>query len=150
MILCDRDDSSCSPQCAKDGVFSVEVQAFMVSTGTQRDTVREFLQSAAWRFPQVYRHTHRDLWRIFDERRVSTADPNKVKASCKEFLAVYAMLRYFVECHVAARPEHSAFRASFLAACKMLDLILAAKFRFDPLRDVVPALEASRDGWSLN
>ena len=52
---------------------------------------------------------------------------DKVKASCSEMLGLYGLLRYFFELHIG---DHAAVRVefrSFLAACKVLDLVLLAK-----------------------
>jgi hypothetical protein len=128
---------------AKDGVFSVEVQAFLEATGTERATLRSFLSSDAWCFPKNSSSESRALWRVFDDRRVSSTDPQKVKASCREFLGLYALLRHFVECRVASSPAHAAARESFLAVCNVLDWLLAAKFRTSIVQDAAAELEAA-------
>ena len=125
----------------KDGVFSIEVRAFMEATGVERDTLKTALQSTAWVYPKVHDFECKQLWRIFDHRRVSSQDPQKVKASCKELLGVFALVRHFVEERVPMDPAHDAARSSFLAVCKVLDLLLTAKFRYDAIDSVAAELE---------
>ena len=54
-------------------------------------------------------------------------NPGKVKASCSELLGVYGLLRHFVECNIMRLPGLVQHIDSFLAACRSLDLLLAAK-----------------------
>ena len=67
------------------------------------------------------------VYRIFDPRRKSKDNPSKVKASCAELLGVYGLLRHFVECNIMRLPGLVQHIDSFLAACRSLDLLLAAK-----------------------
>ena len=67
------------------------------------------------------------VYRILDPRRKSKDNPSKVKASCAELLGVYGLLRHFVECNIMRLPGLVQHIDSFLAACRSLDLLLAAK-----------------------
>ena len=67
------------------------------------------------------------VYRIFDPRRLSKDNPREVKASCAELLGVYGLLRHFVECNIMRLPGLVQHIDSFLAACRSLDLLLAAK-----------------------
>jgi hypothetical protein len=54
-------------------------------------------------------------------------NPSKIKASCSELLALYGMLRHFVEERVAHIACLGPQIASFQAVCRVMDLILVAK-----------------------
>ena len=81
------------------------------------------------------------VYRVFDPRRQSTDNPTKVKASCAELLGLYCLLRHFVECNIARRPELVPHLDSFLAACRSLDLLLAAKHVLGDPSELGQALE---------
>ena len=67
------------------------------------------------------------LHKVFDERRVSADNVNKVKGTCSEMLGVYSLVRHFVEVELARLPETRIYFESFFAVCRILDLLLAAK-----------------------
>lgn len=127
----------------QDGVLSVEIQAFFAVAGVTRQAVKNFLENPSWVFPKYHSAKAKDLHRIFDVRRISANNPDKLKASCSELLGVYGLVRHFVECEVPPSDGTDAARQSFLAVCNVMDLLLAAKFRFAPVADVWPALEAA-------
>ena len=81
------------------------------------------------------------VYRIFDPRRQSKDNPSKVKASCAELLGVYGLLRHFVECNIMRLPGLVQHIDSFLAACRSLDLLLAAKRVLDDPSELGQALE---------
>ena len=81
------------------------------------------------------------VYRIFDPRRQSKDNPKKVKASCAELLGVYGLLRHFVECNIMRLPGLVQHIDSFLAACRSLDLLLAAKRVLDDPSELGQALE---------
>ncbi len=113
----------------QDGVLTMEISAFLVAADVPRIDVSRFKKDDAWLFPKERRSHCKQLHRIFDERRMSATNPSKVKASCSELLGLYGLLRHYVECTVPPVPEHERARASFLAACSVMDAMLAAKFR---------------------
>jgi hypothetical protein len=116
--------------CLQDGVFNAECMAFLKACeplGVTRGDIQTFLADEGWVFPASSKAKARQLHRVFDIHRQSDKEPDKVKASCSEMLGIYGLLRYFFELHVG---DHAAVRVefrSFLAACKVLDLVLMAK-----------------------
>ena len=113
--------------CLQDGVFNTEMSAFLVATGTPRSSLQRCLRDRDWLFPK-YRTSHcKLLHRIFDERRVSSENPNKVKGTCSEMLGAFGLVRHWMECEMAVAPAIQVFIDSFSALCKVLDLLLAAK-----------------------
>jgi hypothetical protein len=124
----------------QDGVFSSEIRAFLQRTSTPKATVQQFLQRP-WEFPHFHAVKSKQLHRVFDERR--SIDGEKIKASCSELLGVYGLLRHFVQVEVPDNVEFATARASFFAACTVLDLLLAAKFRFQCFAETVHQAETS-------
>ena len=114
----------------QDGVFVVECRAFVQACtphGVTRAMVEEFLKDGAWEFPRGVRSKCKQLHRVFSEKRTSSADATKIKASCAEMLGVYGLLRHFFAVNVNDIPEVRKEWASFAAACQVLDIILLAK-----------------------
>jgi hypothetical protein len=116
--------------CLQDGVFNAECMAFLKACeplGITREGIQAFLADEGWVFPSCSKNKARQLHRVFDTHRQSDKEPDKVKASCSEMLGLYGLLRYFFELYVG---DHAAVRVefrSFLAACRVLDLVLMAK-----------------------
>ena len=79
--------------------FSIQLQAFLAAVGVDRQTVRELL-SQPWQFPRHRAVKSKELRRIFDERRVASREPDKIKASCSELLGAYGLLLHLAECDV--------------------------------------------------
>ena len=116
--------------CLQDGVFNAECMAFLKACeplGVTRGCIQTFLADEWWVFPACSRAKDRQLHRFFDIRRQSDKEPDKVKASCSEMLGMYGLLRYFFELHVGDNVAVRVEFRSFLAACKVLDLVLMAK-----------------------
>ena len=120
----------------QDGVLTAEIGALLVAADIARREVQVFLQDTTWLYPRASRIKHKQLHRIFDERRASASnEASKIKGSCAELLGLYGMLRHFIECVATIAPEHDAAKQSFFAACDVVDAILAAKFcRLSPQR----------------
>ena len=97
----------------------------------------------AWCFPGCNAVKSKQLHRIFDDRRVSSDNPSRIKASCAELLALYGLLRHFVECEVPMTEETSLHRRSFLAVCRVLDLLLQAKHCHTDARAAAIPLEVA-------
>ena len=104
-------------------------------------STQEFVADAAWEFPKAGNTKAKNLFRVFDDHRVSATDASKVKATCSEFLGIYGLLRHYVECLMPRTPEHDAAKSSFFAVCEVLDLILAAKFKLAPMDELWRAVE---------
>ena len=128
--------------CKKDGTFSVEVACFLDVAGVSRSAVREFLADKEWCFAKANGKA-KALHRIFDDRRESAANPSRVKATCGELLGVYGLLRHYVECLVLRRAETESARQSFVAVCRVLDLLLDAKFGLASVSSIWAPLEAA-------
>lgn len=131
----------------QDGVFTSEAQAFLAAAGIERCQVQAMLRDEAWCFPRCQAAKCKQLHKVFDERRVSAANSDKLKASCAEMLGVYGLLRHFVECRVRSTPDLTLKRESFFAACKVMDLLLTAKRVLAKIEDAAPALKAATEGF---
>ncbi len=92
-----------------------------------RQDVHSFLADDSWSFPSFHRVKTRALRRMFDPRRIASDDPDKLKGSCSEFLALYGLLRHWVETEVPEDPALQPQRCSFQKLCSVLDLILQIK-----------------------
>jgi hypothetical protein len=116
--------------CLQDGVFNAECMAFLKACeplGITRGGIQAFLADEGWVFPATSKGKARQLHRVFDTHRQSDKEPDKVKASCSEMLGLYGLLRYYFELHVGDNAAVRVEFRSFLAACKVLDLVLVAK-----------------------
>ncbi len=81
----------------QNGVFHAEVEAILKAAskfGVTRRVIQDFLRDEAWQFPQCQKSKSKQLHRIFDEKRRSAAEPDRMKCSCAESLGVYQLLRY--------------------------------------------------------
>ena len=66
------------------GVFNLEVEGFLQvgsPFGVSRKQMQEFLQDPAWRYPHFQSSKKRQLYRIFDARRVGSDDKGHVKCT---------------------------------------------------------------------
>jgi hypothetical protein len=100
------------------GVLNEEVEAMMTEAGRfgiSRRAIQEFLRDQSWRFPQCSKAKAKQLHRIFDEKRQSDKEPNKVKCSCAEALGVYGLLRFFLETAIGDEVGLHNHMASFRA-----------------------------------
>ncbi len=106
------------------GVLNEEVEAIMIDAGAfgiSRRAIQEFLRDQSWQFPQCSKAKARQLHRIFDEKRQSDQQPDKVKCSCAEALGVYGLLRFFLESAIGDEPGLQSHMTSFRALCGVLD-----------------------------
>ena len=79
------------------GVFHSEVEGLLKVTkrfGVTRQRIQDFLRDEAWQFPQCSRSKNKQLHRIFDERRVSAKEADKLKCTCAEAMGVCNLLRF--------------------------------------------------------
>lgn len=91
----------------QNGIFHAEVEAVLKLAGNfgiARTSIQDFLREN-WSFPHVVNAKGKQLHRIFDEKRRSAAEPDKLKCSCAEALGVYMLLRLAVDCSSLARPR---------------------------------------------
>ena len=80
----------------QNGIFNCEAEAMLSVAsehGCTRQALQEFLRDGAWRFSRAAAVKHKQLHRIFDERRRSKTEPDKIKRSCAEALGVYGLVR---------------------------------------------------------
>jgi hypothetical protein len=127
--------------CLQDGVYTIEVQAFLKAHarfGVTRGDIERFLGDEGWVFPMFSRTKSRQLHRVFDERRISAEKPDRIKCGASELLGLYGLLRHYVEVHVGHVAGLEPQRASFDAACNVLDSLLSIK------RSLIPARAAAR------
>ena len=89
--------------------------------GISRRAIQEFLRDQSWQFPQNSKAKAKQLHRIFDEKRQSDQQPDKVKCSCAEALGVYGLLRFFLESAIGDEPGLHSHMTSFRALCGVLD-----------------------------
>ena len=115
----------------QDGAWAVEAWIFLQRAeahGTSSAAICRFLQNKAWCYPFAHHHKSNCMWRAFDSYRSQSCETaNKLKASASEVLSLSGMLRFYVDLHVPRRDELAAPRASFDAACRLLDTILLCK-----------------------
>ena len=118
--------------CLQDGTFTCEAWVFLHKCdevlGVSSADVHAFLKDPSWRWPAATHAKSRNLHRVFDSYRTSSSETaNKLKCSASELLGLYGMLRNFVEVKVRVCEALAAPRASFDAACEVLDVILLCK-----------------------
>jgi hypothetical protein len=100
------------------GVLNEEIEALLTEAGAfgiSRRSIQEFLREPSWRFPQCSKAKAKQLHRIFDEKRQSDTQPDKVKCSCAEALGVYGLLRFFLETAIGDEAGLHNHMASFRA-----------------------------------
>jgi hypothetical protein len=106
------------------GVLNEEIEALLTEAGAfgiSRRSIQEFLKDQSWQFPQCSKAKAKQLHRIFDEKRQSDTQPDKVKCSCAEALGVYGLLRFFLETAIGDEAGLHNHMASFRALCGVLD-----------------------------
>jgi hypothetical protein len=106
------------------GVLNEEVEALLTEAGPfgiTRKAIQEFLRDQPWQFPQCSRAKSKQLHRIFDVKRQSDKDPDKLRCSCAEALGVYGLLRFFLETAIGGEAGLHNHMASFGALCGVLD-----------------------------
>lgn len=125
------------------GVLTAEVEAMLMATGVSRGELQSFLQSSKWEYPHHSTAKARALHRIFDFRRVSADDPQKIRATCSELLGVYGLLRFFFELKLGRLPEHETQLQSFNAACEVIDVLLHFKHGLAAPADAAAELDTA-------
>lgn len=114
-----------------DGVLSVEAHLLIASAEVATNDLEMYLKGD-WCFPQASRAKSRTLWQLFDSARASSQE--KVKGSASEMLGLYSLLRHFVETRLQGVHGIVSQKASFQAACRIVDVILLAKQGRVPLK----------------
>jgi hypothetical protein len=130
----------------QDGVLTKELQLLITTcseVGVSRESLQAFLHDPEWCFPRGRLCKGRELHRIFDDRRRSDQNPNKIKASLSELLGVYGLVRHFLDAHIDAGGDDLVLRslASFRGACRIVDLIVLAKAKIADTTEVAMHLQ---------
>ena len=97
------------------------------SSQVRREDIKEFLADESWVFPKFAQVKTKGLHKMFDPRRISQVDADKIKGTCSDFLGLCGLLRHWVETNVQEVPGLLLQRRSFEAACTVLDLLLMTK-----------------------
>ena len=131
----------------QDGAFSTEVHLFLGACrplGVSDNDLHVFLKDKAWRWPASTRAKSRFLHRVSDAYRSSSSDTaNRLKCGASELLGLYNMLRHFVEVKIGCPAELAKERASFDAACQVLDVLLMTKRGIADIDTGATALQAA-------
>ena len=126
----------------QDGAFTSEAWLYISSTGTSHADLHRYLSAELWRWPHASHHKSAYLHRIFDTYRSSSSErADKLKASSSELLGLFGILRHYVETEVREDARFATFRASFLACCKVLDVLLLCKRGYLPVDEGADALD---------
>ena len=117
-----------------DGVLTSEAwmvvdAAVRIGVSTQTD-VHMFLKEE-WGVPQYRRLQGRELSRIFNSYGARANEShNTIKCSSSELLTLYGLLRHFAEVRLPQGDERlSGQLQCFYMACKLVDILMAAKRR---------------------
>ena len=129
----------------QDGVLSVETWLFLQRCehlGTTHQALHDFLADPAWRWPAISERKAKMSFRIFDSyRNASSETADKLKCGASELLGVYGMIRHFVETRIGFHADIAAERASFDAACHVLDVLILCKRGAAAVEDGAQALQ---------
>ena len=111
----------------QDGMLTVDAFLFLQAAGITYSRLEHYLK-ADWIFPKSH-HNNIKPYTIFNSMRArSHSEAGKLKCQASELLAVYGLIRHFVQTRVPDEPGLHVKRASFLAACSVVDIILEAKY----------------------
>lgn len=114
------------------GFVNAEFTAFLSSMhrilGVERVHLKDFLQEE-WQFPCSKRHKSRTLWQLFNEYHPNTLsdEPANFKCQVTEMLALYGLLRHFIETRIEPDGRMAAEVESFYACCKVVDLMMLVR-----------------------
>ena len=109
----------------QDGMLTVDAFLFLQAAGITYSRLEHYLK-ADWIFPKSLNRNKPHT--IFSSIRArSHSEAGKLKCQASELLAVCGLIRHFVQTQVPDEPGLHVKRASFLAACSAVDIILEAK-----------------------
>ena len=112
------------------GVFAVECSQFIHACrriGITHDFWAHLMQSS-WQFPRHHAMKIGCLKDIFSKQATDYADRTKrLKCKAGEYIAMYSLIRHFVETQLQDVRELDLERNSFECACECIDLYLEAK-----------------------
>lgn len=127
----------------QDGVLNTEFRLFLQATGIPVSDLERFLQ-AEWQFPAHMEVKHRRLHVVFNEWRTRSNDAaDKFKCSASELLGVYGLVRHFCTMRWTPTPAVELPYASFLQACKLVDVILDCKSQAIPQAQIASRIRAA-------
>mgnify|MGYP006251117275 CR=1 FL=1 len=111
----------------QDGMLTVDAFLFLQAAGITYSRLEHYLK-ADWIFPKSH-HNNIKPYTIFNSMRArSHSEAGKLRCQASELLNVYGLIRHFVQTRVPDEPGLHVKRASFLAACSVVDIILEAKY----------------------
>jgi hypothetical protein len=118
----------------QDGVMNNAVflllEACKQKAGLEMKELEVFFRQAL-SFPHMHHVKSSNLWRLFDEYHMGRSDaPERFKCSASDMLALYALLRYFIETRFREHPDRHALGPelrSFAQTCKVADALLLMK-----------------------
>ena len=128
----------------QDGTMTTETFLFICAceeAGVAKMSDLVIYLKSDWQFPAAFRGKGRLLFHVFEECRSPSRE--KLKCTCSEMLGVYGLLRHFLQTRIGNRREVAAHRASFDAACRVLDVIQSAKRGAIPMQQAAGLLRAS-------
>jgi hypothetical protein len=141
--------------CLQEGQMSAALQLFAQACETKAEIPYtwwcEYLQHPSWRFPSQNGVKMKALHRIFNEHRTGTKvdakgevtrAERKVKPRSAELLGLYGLLRHAVETK-RFPAEVGGELEVFLAACRVVDVLLGAKRRRIALAQAAQLLRAA-------
>ena len=134
--------------CLQAGLVNTATTLFirtcLKKVGIQHGDWERYLKDKSWNFPKAYSTQSQQLHRVFNSYRLSDdkkAD-DKVKARPSEMLGLYGLLRHFVETKELP-PSVNSEVEEFLAACKIIGILLAAKRHVVPLAECATMLRGA-------
>jgi hypothetical protein len=133
----------------QSGTLTAEVEAILSSTSIGRAELQSFLADDSWQYPRFSATKAKALHKVFDPRRISTEDVDKLRATCSELVGLYGLLRFFFHLKLDGVAEFSEHLQSFDAVCSIIDLLLHCKRGMaatsDTARDLRAALRLHLD-----
>lgn len=114
----------------QDGMFTVEATALLrqcKTLGVRCSDLEAFLSDDKWMFPMASSAKAKELHRVFSTWRNHDGELESIRGQASELLGLYGLLRHYVETVIGDDPRVAAHKASFDAACRVLDIILRAK-----------------------
>ena len=133
--------------CLQDGIMNVDVVLYLERCEQKIDLKMEDVMTwlkGRFKFPRSIRAKCNAIWRLFDNHHLG-GDGEKLKCQASELLAMYSLLRHYVETVIGDHPALVQERASFEGACKILDLMLLAKRGVIDLADAAIRLRTAND-----
>ena len=126
-----------------DGTLTIEAFLLVQSCDKMGITLKslEDFMRYDWIWPAHLKAKNKYVWQVFQTVRAPQQD--KLKCSASELLALYSLLRHFVETRIAFNPAIDAKCASFQAVCRTIDIIKQAKNGSLPMRQAGAELRAA-------